>query len=232
MVLKIKGGTKLQKKIIREYGSWLGDYLLGKHSEEVEVLFTFDPSLEAADCEGCTDWEDPSDTRTPREFVVSLNNTLSLVKLIFTIGHEMVHVKQYVKGELRQNMRKNNFSWKKQYFPIDVMDYIDERYLELPWEIEAHGREWGLYIMFLCQTKKKRYADLSGEFSGNVYDYNGNHLFSCVMIEEDGVIKPVDGHLVYNKEFKPLPDSMVMAYVRPSAIKKLVVNDRGFEYAD
>ena len=60
-------------------------------------------------------------------------------KLLETIAHEMVHVKQYARGELYQGIRVNKYRWQGKW--VGNMDYWDE-----PWEIEAHGREAGLFI--------------------------------------------------------------------------------------
>lgn len=73
---------------------------------------------------------------TRREFEIEVDRNLSLRRLLTTVAHEMVHVKQYARGEL-----KGDYIWHgKTYHPKKV-DYWDE-----PWEIEAHGRECGLFI--------------------------------------------------------------------------------------
>ena len=51
----------------------------------------------------------------------------------------MVHVKQYARRELDPNKEV----WMgKTYNPKDV------NYWDLPWEIEAHGREVGLFVRY------------------------------------------------------------------------------------
>jgi hypothetical protein len=47
--------------------------------------------------------------------------------MLITVAHEMVHIKQYVKGEMPKSITEG--------------DYWDR-----PHEIEAHGRETGLFI--------------------------------------------------------------------------------------
>jgi len=56
----------------------------------------------------------------------------------------MVHVKQYAKGELKDYVRMNKTKWRDEIIESDELDYWDQ-----PWEIEAHGRERGLYFRFL-----------------------------------------------------------------------------------
>jgi hypothetical protein len=53
-----------------------------------------------------------------------------------TVAHEMVHVKQYAKGELTEQSWQGKLINPKQ-------EYWDQ-----PWEIEAHGREVGLFIQW------------------------------------------------------------------------------------
>lgn len=70
------------------------------------------------------------------------------------LAHEMVHVKQYVRGELQDY---DGFCmWKNQR--IDDFEVGSEDYYFAPWEIEAYGMQVGLYRMFireeLCHTQK------------------------------------------------------------------------------
>ena len=72
-----------------------------------------------------------------REFELEVDKTQSMRKLLETVAHEMVHVKQYA----RREMNPHSDNWLgKTYNPKKVS------YWDLPWEIEAHGREVGLFI--------------------------------------------------------------------------------------
>lgn len=71
-----------------------------------------------------------------REFEIEIDKNLPLRKLLTTVAHEMVHVKQYARKEL-----KGDYVWKDKTINPKTTDYWDE-----PWEIEAHGRECGLFI--------------------------------------------------------------------------------------
>jgi len=71
-----------------------------------------------------------------RTFEIEIDRSLSLRKLLTTVAHEMVHVKQYARKELKQD-----HVWLgKTYSPAKVC------YWDQPWEIEAHGREVGLFV--------------------------------------------------------------------------------------
>ena len=62
----------------------------------------------------------------------------------------MVHVKQYLTGELM--MRAKGLCWRRDVLTSDSTTYED--YFELPYEIEAYGREKGLLAMFLIRWKE------------------------------------------------------------------------------
>jgi len=231
MFIKIKGGSKLQKKVIRQYGKWLGNYLLGpKLTDLVEVKFVFDPTLHEQLTDGFTDWEFPDGNTPPREFTITIDSNLNLLPFIECLTHEMVHVKQYAKGELRQNMRNNTMVWKRtNKFDVSVMDNIDGNYHELPWEIEAHGRERGLYVKYLYETGCKPYSD--GEFLANVYKEDGTFMYGCTMKEVDGEIKPLSGYYVNGEPYKGFPEDTIYTKIKPNQIKKIILGYEGFRFS-
>lgn len=70
------------------------------------------------------------------------------------LAHEMVHLKQYTTGELGvylvatqspSGKRLTNTRWKGILFKTTEDDSNDKEYYDSPWEIEAYGREVGLY---------------------------------------------------------------------------------------
>ena len=71
--------------------------------------------------------------------------------MLETVAHEMVHVKQYARREMNDwsYMEDKYYKWKNQMVPANT-DYWD-----LPWEIEANGREIGLFIRW---AEKNGYA--------------------------------------------------------------------------
>jgi hypothetical protein len=76
----------------------------------------------------------------PREFLIELHPGIGVRNILSTLAHEMVHVKQYIMGELNDDMSL----WKGKKVDSDKMDY----WLH-PWEIEAHGKEPGLLYKFI-----------------------------------------------------------------------------------
>ena len=73
----------------------------------------------------------------------SLEDTEWGHRVLRTLAHELVHVKQYIRGEL--SWRDAGLLWHgKSFDPKNLLNYY-----ELPYEIEAHGREYGLLVGFL-----------------------------------------------------------------------------------
>jgi hypothetical protein len=96
-------------------------------------------------------YSEDSRTKNPREFRIEVDSALKMRALLQTICHEMVHVKQYARNELDLGMdfdlaedgcglvAKKYSIWHGER--VGNLDYWDQ-----PWEIEARGRECGLFI--------------------------------------------------------------------------------------
>lgn len=69
-----------------------------------------------------------------REYQLEISKDLNIKDLVMTICHEMVHVKQYVRNE----MKEGQMVWKKK--PIAS----DTKYYDLPWEKEAYSMQASL----------------------------------------------------------------------------------------
>lgn len=96
----------------------------------------------------CT-WEDS--TYRPREFTVRIDSSQPLQEMLETVAHEIVHVKQYARGELKDSCQTHiACKWKGKLIQLNKMNYYDH-----PWEIEAHGRERGLFIRWFEQSRWK-----------------------------------------------------------------------------
>ena len=90
---------------------------------------------------------DYADLHRPREFDVDINKQQKLRRLLETVAHEMVHVKQFARGELYESVRRNKHRWQGKWLNSDP------KYWDQPWEIEAHGREVGLFIQWAEANK-------------------------------------------------------------------------------
>jgi hypothetical protein len=83
--------------------------------------------------------EDYNKSGKPREFTIEIDKSLNLKTMLLVLAHECVHVKQYATGELDDNLSV----WRGRKVNSDKVPYWEH-----PWEIEAYGREKGLYVRF------------------------------------------------------------------------------------
>lgn len=87
-----------------------------------------------------------------RNFLIELHRSRNKLEMIFTLAHEMVHVKQMARNELRDKSIKSRTvtTWMGQEYD-DNTEYWDH-----PWELEAYGLERGLVAKFLLEYNKFR----------------------------------------------------------------------------
>lgn len=144
MKVYISGQNKnLSKKEIRAAIKFYGKMLLSERlSDKIKVFIKCDKEEDGGSA-GPID-----DIRRPREFEIYVNPLMGKRRQLITLAHEMVHVKQFANDELKYNVRRKADKWQGNYISREV-DYFDK-----PWEIEAFGRELGLYIRYMNQRKK------------------------------------------------------------------------------
>lgn len=68
------------------------------------------------------------------DYEIDVKRSLRMRDMLITLAHELVHVKQYVKGEMPDSLSEGD-------------------YWDMPHEIEAHGRETGLFIRW-CEKER------------------------------------------------------------------------------
>lgn len=78
--------------------------------------------------------------RSPTKFDIEIDGCCKYKDTLISLGHELVHVKQMALGEWTFNKNFTNYRWLGQTIEHEKLHYHD-----LPWEIDAHGREFGLY---------------------------------------------------------------------------------------
>ncbi len=147
MLITTSGLTDTRFRIAVEKAcKYYADILLPKHiAEKIVVDVEFTNRLEK-DADGYCDVSGHSKHGKPREFEIQIRKNKSKRYMMMTLSHEFVHLKQYALGELDEGMNV----WKGKRVPANT-DYWDT-----PWEIEAHGREYGLWTRF-AKAHKIRY---------------------------------------------------------------------------
>jgi hypothetical protein len=79
----------------------------------------------------------------PRCFFIELQSNLSPVNYTTTLFHELWHVYQWVKGDLKERGIKR--LWKG-------IDHTETDYEDQPWEIEAREMELQLYQEYMSEA--------------------------------------------------------------------------------
>ena len=129
MFIEVIGGSKSQKNHVEKMVAFCAKKLMPKMNLDITVNLCKPTGAMGYCCE--------ADNK--RTFELEIDKSQSLRELLETVAHEMVHVKQYARRELDPNKEV----WMgKTYNPKDV------NYWDLPWEIEAHGREVGLFVRY------------------------------------------------------------------------------------
>jgi hypothetical protein len=69
----------------------------------------------------------------PKCLSMIIDSGLDIERLIITVAHEMVHVKQYARGQVKSSKSRKTHYW--------MGKNIRKSYYEQPWEIEAFSKE-------------------------------------------------------------------------------------------
>jgi hypothetical protein len=77
--------------------------------------------------------------KQPRNFLIEIHPYIGSRRILETLAHEMVHIKQYIENETNDQLTR----WRGKRVDPDKIDYWVQ-----PWEIDAYGRETGLLTKF------------------------------------------------------------------------------------
>ena len=150
MILNIKGSNKDYRKLIESAAQYYAEKLVGKRLLKT-IKITIDLKrgmLKKDDVEGTCIWDDWEDLRkTPRDFTIELDSGVNIRNLLINLAHEMVHMKQWVKGDMYEYSNPHIVRFMKKKYDMSNTDYWD-----FPWEIEAYGRQLGLFIRW-CEAE-------------------------------------------------------------------------------
>lgn len=141
MIITVKGGSRNQKKYVTSIVQFCINKMMPRMKNlEITVKLKDLSKSNAygfcmADPEG-----DAERLDRPRSFELEIHSKMKLRKILETVAHEMVHVKQYARGELYEGSRIAKHRWQGKWVSNNLS------YWDQPWEIEAHGREAGLFI--------------------------------------------------------------------------------------
>ena len=138
MFVEVIGGSKSQKKHVADMVEFCVKTLMPRLKLDITVNLC-KPTGAMGYC---------LEADNNRTFELEIDKTQPLRGLLETVAHEMVHVKQYARGELSP---VKDIWMGKTYDPKEIS------YWDLPWEIEAHGREVGLFVRYCEANSLSKY---------------------------------------------------------------------------
>ena len=146
MLITVEGYRRHNKKLFRSLGcaaEFYGEVLLGKRMAKnilVEIKLTKDLKQKEQAYGYCHITDD--NLNRPREFMIELDTSMKhpFDQILTWLAHEMVHLKQFVRGELF-DYATGRVQWKKRM-------YGNVHYEDQPWEREAYRLETKLYEEF------------------------------------------------------------------------------------
>lgn len=136
MKIKIIGNNEIiSKGELRYMLHFFGDILLGKRLAKnisLELVLTIPEDNALGYCY-------PLDGKH-RKFVIEINRFQPYHLQVETLAHEMVHLKQYARGELK-HLDDGLHKWKGEFYQYTYKKKYTKKYANLPWEEEAHLSE-------------------------------------------------------------------------------------------
>lgn len=151
MLVHVKGKSKASKKEIKKAVRYFASRLMRSDLLDTLIIHVEFENLGTAYKAGCAYMDN---NIRPRMFHINVNKDMSKWSIIKALAHEMVHVKQYARGELQDYItpKKNDkVKWKGKTFS-NSEEWED--YWMSPWEIEAYGMEVGLYETYRIHLSK------------------------------------------------------------------------------
>ena len=132
-------GYGFSKKLCEDVVCWFVSKYLPRHKLEIEVLHR---GLKREQALGYCDVAGRH--YNPREFLIELDTHMDKETYTKTLLHELYHVLQFCKGELKLKSSKR-------YYKGECME--DLEYYEQPHEIAARWNERILYQQYLTDTQ-------------------------------------------------------------------------------
>jgi len=144
MRIKINGCPKyVRNKTVRFAAHFFAKSLLDDTlNKKISIEIDFVPGLEKK--EKILGDIGSNAMKNPKFFNIRIDKDLPKNFLLKTLAHELTHAKQMATGQLI-DLKNGKVRWHKKIYDPDSITRWDH-----PWEIEAHGREIGLYNKWYC----------------------------------------------------------------------------------
>jgi hypothetical protein len=136
-----------RRKLIRVATHSMLEALVGKRLY-LEIAIKFVPLMLQEGNMGSCELED-DDLVNPRLFNILIDDKLKGGEVLITLAHELVHVRQYAKGDLYQYQKTNHVRWRREKMCVQNLTYS-----EYPWEKEAFSLQNEVAVDFIQSYKE------------------------------------------------------------------------------
>ena len=154
-----RGGSTTQKKYLHEITHFALPLMMSKRlANTLEINYKIINNLYSKEDILGDAWSD-EEGRYPKSFVIRLDANLPMREFLETAAHELVHVKQWATNQMREYSNQDEIT----AYNSKKINTAKVNYWDLPWEIEAHGREVGIFVRWVKQAKlhKRKWAKVN-----------------------------------------------------------------------
>jgi hypothetical protein len=143
----VMGRTRHTKKELKQATEFLCDVIFKRLSKNIyiEIRLIKDKLRKEGSLADIFCIDRP---RNSRMFDFEIDNNLSYKSTICSIAHELIHARQFARGELSATFYPPYLRYKG-----EIINEDETRYFELPYEFEPHAREDDLYFQWLAYRK-------------------------------------------------------------------------------
>lgn len=147
-------GYGYRKRICEDTTTWFVNQFLPRHQLDIRIVHR---GLKREQVYGWCDFED--DYKRPRSFLIELQTFMNEELYIKTLLHELVHMRQWVKGSLRQKRGKMYYGTQK----IEDYEYEDQLH-----EVEAREQEEILYANYMNEKNPVPVSQVAQSFANRL----------------------------------------------------------------
>lgn len=140
----VKGGTPRQQARVKDMVNYVAEELMPRQ-KSIELVVLLKSINDGADGY-CHPIDEESRVDRPREFVIEVDRRLNMKTMLEVVAHEMVHVKQFARGELYHSATKQKYRWQGRWIDYKLS------YSQMPWEKEALKLEERLFDQWVREN--------------------------------------------------------------------------------
>jgi len=148
MYLLATSGYGYRKQLCEDVVDWFITKFLPRHKLHIGIEHK---GLKREEAYGFCDVDtDYGDIHCPRDFSIDLQTNMPQELYVTTLLHELVHLRQWVRGQLKYRSGRMLFNEER----VTDMEYVHQ-----PHEIEAYALENSLYLDYMYDTTGHWYGD-------------------------------------------------------------------------